>query len=185
MNNLRREIEDLKNHHSKEAFNRIYDSYSKSLYGYLLKVLKRSEVAEEILQETFLKMIDKIEYFKMGEDIEKSFKGWLFRLSTNLTFDYLRKQKIKKKYQEKLIGENNDENPLHQIIEAEKKTVFENMVKRLKASDRMFLSLKVYHGFSYMEISRMIGISENAVKQRFFRAKMALKDLSLKMESLR
>jgi len=82
--------------HSKRGFTILYDNYSTSLYNALIKIVRRSEVAEELLQDTFVKIWKNIERF---DDTKGTLFTWMLNIARNLAIDYLRSTSCKNQLQ--------------------------------------------------------------------------------------
>lgn len=92
MNEVERLVSHLKQG-DEEAFASLYSMFEKSLCNHLYKMLGSQEKAQEVFQETMIKMIKKIEFYESRSDLKNSFKAWLFRIGTNLAIDEIRKSK--------------------------------------------------------------------------------------------
>ena len=71
----------------------IYKEYSKIIYNYLFSLSNNTDIAEELMQETFYSAVKNINKFKN----ESSLKTWLSKIAKNKCFDYYKKQKECKK----------------------------------------------------------------------------------------
>ncbi|UOE93175.1 RNA polymerase sigma factor SigY [Alkalihalobacillus sp. LMS39] len=126
---------------------------------YLLKITLHPSLAEDITQETMIKSIEKIHQYNG----KAKFSSWLITIASNLYIDELRKQKRKTKWLQnqgvhQLLYENAHNND--EWVE-----VIEGLTK-LSSEYRIPLILKHYYGYTYEEISTMIGIAEGTVKSR-------------------
>lgn len=77
---------------SEDAFGELIDMYSASCYGYFYRLSGNAEVSNDLLSDLFMRLVEKIGSFKGG-----SFKSWLFRIASNLFYDYLRHQQRQKR----------------------------------------------------------------------------------------
>ncbi len=82
--------------HSERGFTILYDNYSTDLYIELLKIVRRIEVAEDLLQDTFVKIWKKIEQF---DSVRGTLFTWMLNIARNLAIDYLRSPACKKQLQ--------------------------------------------------------------------------------------
>src|SRR5271169_2024464 len=95
-------ISKLKNGDIK-AFEEAVLKYEKAIFGYILGMVNHRPTAEDLTQETFIKL-----YKNLGNiDLEKNFKSWLYKIATNTVYDWLR---TKKKSQELFIVDDEDNN---------------------------------------------------------------------------
>ena len=76
------------------AFEKLLFRYEKQIFFYILKFINQNENAQDIVQETFIKVYRSLKTF----DPEYKFKTWLFTIATNTAYDWLRKAKKRKKY---------------------------------------------------------------------------------------
>ncbi len=154
-----------------EAFRALYEAQGSAVLGYLVRMLGRREMAEELTQETFLTAIRKIAFFKPG--LDGGLKAWVFRIATNLAIDVLRREK-RISFEEP--PEQVDETSPHGELEKfEFSVALEAALAGLTPGQRMVFLLKEQEGMSLLEISRVCGASENAVKQSLFRTRAALR----------
>jgi RNA polymerase sigma-70 factor (ECF subfamily) len=130
------------------------------------------EEAEDIVQETFLKVLEKIATF----DITKDFRVWL-RL---LFYRQLSKRKKQRGLETKVDSESDylpeglDSFPSTSPIDAERHAIIEEALKHLTPNERELIFL-ITQGMSFPEIAKINNISENSVRVRLFRARQKLK----------
>src|SRR5512136_1089249 len=67
---------------------RLVERYQHRLYRYLLRLVSRPSIAEDLFQQTWLRVMERIQYY----DPRRSFEGWLFAVAHNLAIDYLRRR---------------------------------------------------------------------------------------------
>lgn len=152
-----------------QAFEEIVDAYKNKLYSFLVKLTCSRQDAEEILQEVFIRA-----WRHLGQYDERwMFSTWIYRIATNV---YKSWQKKKKKIQtvpvsEELISDIAVGSPEEAYEKNERKQEVIVLIQKLKENQRIPLILKYVKGFSYYEIGRIMGISEDAAKMRVFRAR--------------
>lgn len=147
------------------AFLEFYHHYKTPLYRHLRLMLKKEEEAQECLQETFLTVVKKIDFFKN----HISFKAWVYRIATNKAIDHIRKNK-KHKAMEYLdhhasTDQHFENNELWQML-----GVLENQ-------QRVVAHLRIIEEMSLKEEADAIGSSVMAVKQTMYRARIKLKEV--------
>lgn len=159
---------------SKQSFEELYYRYSARIYGNLKKLLKSDELAEEFLQEVFVKVWDK----RNNIDVEKSFRSYLFRISENMVFDFFRKAARDKKLQDHLISVATE---YYSHIE-ESLCINEDMAILSKAIDQLppkrrhiFMLCKI-EGKSYEEVSKELGISVSTINDHIVKASRSVKE---------
>src|SRR5207342_3843793 len=90
---------------NKQAFEKIYNLYSSRLFGNIFRMVKSESTAEEILQDTFLK----IWYNRTSIDLDRSFRSYLFRIAENNVYDFFRKAARDKKIRARLFAAATEE----------------------------------------------------------------------------
>lgn len=137
-------------------------------------------MAEELTQETFLTAIRKIGFFRSGPD--GGLKAWVFRIATNLAMDMLRRENRNQAPHpdddQDLALEISDETPGPQEV-LERVQVSQDLsaaLQTLTTAQRTIFLLKEQEEMSLLEISRVCGCSENAIKQSLFRTRAALRE---------
>ncbi len=154
----------------KEAQFRIYKLYYKSMYNTSLRIVNRSDEAEDIMQEAFLTAFHKLGSYKG----EVSFGVWLKRVVVNRSLDYLRKRKVE-------FEEARSDLPVYEE-EKEDETQFtveevKTAISQLADSYRTILSLILLEGYDHEEVSEILNISNVTSRTQFSRAKQHLRDL--------
>ena len=128
-------------------------------------------MAEELCQETFLMVIRKIGFFRAERD--SSLRSWVFRIATHLAIDLFRREKrfdITDRLPEGATEAADD-----LISRSELSEELQAALESLTASQRMIFLLHEQEEMSCMEISRICGCSENAVKQSLLRSRNILR----------
>jgi RNA polymerase sigma-70 factor (ECF subfamily) len=155
----------------ESAFQFLYDRHSKSLLRHLLHMMGNVQEAEDILHESFMLLIRKINFYEPRSDLSAGFKTWFYRLATHRAIDEIRKRK-KRSDNEEEIYESEDE----KYERKEFGMVLENEMRKLPALQRTVLSLRVHDDLSYLEIALICGKDVNSIKQSLFQARRTLKN---------
>lgn len=170
---------------SSDAFRAFYDAHGKGVFTYLIRLTGRKEMAEELTQETFLTALRKIGFFRAGPD--GGLKAWVFRIATNLAVDHLRREKRVIFTSTDDDGDDGDggkpksevadesQSPQTEMERLQFSQALSAALLELTSAQRMIFLLKEQEELSLLEISRVCGCSENAVKQGLFRARAALR----------
>ncbi len=149
--------------------------YLALVFGFIYRIVRDRAEAEDLTQETFVKAWKKLRSY----DREKNFKTWLFTIAKNTAFDLLRKKKsaafsdFDTELGENLLEETiADQNPLPEelAIRAEKKGLLEGALAKLPLQYRTIISLHYGEGFTFSEISEILGKPLNTVKSQSRRA---------------
>lgn len=160
---------------STDAFDLLYERYATSLLRHLICLMSNHQEAEDMLHESMMLMIQKINFYQPRADLKNSFKSWLFRLSTNRAIDEIRKRK------KHPVSEMEPSSaPLETVYETkEKEVIIAEMLHKLPLIQRVILSLRVHDDLSYQEISLICGKDINTIKQGLFQARKNMKNLML------
>jgi RNA polymerase sigma-70 factor (ECF subfamily) len=173
---------------SIQALGVVYDRYSKPLYCYLLRLLGNKDEAEDLLQETFCRLVEKLDYYQT----RGQFKAYIYRLAHNLAIDYVRRRKFvehpafsenqTEKLEQLLAGQASDVgNPFPDPAEeAQKQQTIERLVlavKQLPEDQKQVVAMKHYSGLSFKEIAEILGIPINTALGRMHYAIKNLRKL--------
>jgi RNA polymerase sigma-70 factor (ECF subfamily) len=164
-----------------EAFEALYDRYHKRLFHFILRFMKEKTSAEDILQETFLRLLKGKKHFRK----DSRFSTYLFTIARNLCLDTLKSWERKHVF---MSQENHMEKAMEKskgpdkiLEETEIGKIIQNEIQALPLDQREVLVLSKYSGLSYDEIARIVGSTTAAVKQKAYRAMLSLK---LKLKNL-
>lgn len=155
-----------------QAFRELYQAYGSSIYSYLMRVTGRREMAEDLCQETFLMVIRKIGFFRAERD--SSLRSWIFRIASHLAIDLFRREK-RFDITENVPETATSEAPDQLLSKSQYSEELQVALNSLTASQRMIFLLHEQEEMSCMDISRVCGCSENAVKQSLLRSRNQLK----------
>jgi len=168
------------------AFDELVRRYGDRVLGYLIRMSGNREQAEDLFQETFKRVHEKAHTFRGPQ-----FKGWLFRIATNVALDGIRRGKHNKaiSLNQQLDYENpNSEqlsaavtadsscNPSEQASKAEQTEQVRQAIRSLPSRQRATLVLAYYQQLSYTDVAEVMGCSVGTVKTQMFRALKTLAD---------
>lgn len=156
------------------AFSQVVERYKRRLMSFLSRMLADRETAEEILQETFLRVYRERGRFRQ----ELSFSTWVFTIAANLAKSELRKRsRWKFLGLETILDRPGREPSPESVMEAkELGMVLENEIGSLPAVFREAFLLRDVEGLSYDEIARVCEAPLGTVKSRVNRARLLLQD---------
>ena len=158
------------------AFEALYERHAAHLLRHLFCLMGNQQEAEDMLHESMMLMIQKINFYQPKAELKNSFKSWLYRLSTNRAIDEIRKRKSSAAFEaEEMSAESPDQDEVYQIKERE--FIISDLLLKLPLLQRMVLSLRVLDDLTYLEISAVCGRDVNTVKQGLFHARKAMKNL--------
>ncbi len=157
------------------AFEALYDRYQKRLFHFILRFVRERALAEDILQETFLRLLKGKRRFRK----DSRFSTYLFTITRNLCLDTLKSWEKRHVFtsQENNIERTTDKSkgPDKLLEETEMGKILQNAIQSLPPDQREVLILSKYSGLSYDGIARIVESSPAAVKQKAYRAMLSLK----------
>ncbi|MCE2864402.1 MAG: RNA polymerase sigma factor [Flavobacteriia bacterium] len=149
----------------------LFDIYAPKLYVVCLRYLKDQMRAQDVLQDTFVKIFAHIGNYKS----EGAFEGWLKRIAVNTCLDQLRKDK-------KLLTDVSLDDVSHKLAHQDysaEKLMADDLLKLVQALPdgyRTVFNLFAIEGFSHQEIAQQLSISESTSKTQYLRARAYLKE---------
>ena len=162
----------------REAFMTLTSFYQKKVFLLAYSFFRNREDALDIVQETFLRLYQKITLFRRGEN----FQNWLLQIAKNLCIDLYRKDYGKNKelqsgmpVEEMNISSQDSPDP---YASSDLKRIFSACIKKLAERQRMIFVMKHYNQLKYKEIAQILGISLGTVKSLHFKAVQNLRGLA-------
>lgn len=154
------------------AFTVLYARYEAPVYGFCLRLLGDRDLAEDAFQDTFVTLIDqRFRYRDQGR-----LRGWLFTIARNVCLDRLRMAERRDNLRPFLSRSSALRRSPAQA--AEERDELTRLLAVLPSDQREILLLHRHAGFSYTEIAEMKGSTEAAVKQKAYRAAVALRNVA-------
>jgi RNA polymerase sigma-70 factor (ECF subfamily) len=157
------------------AFEALYDRYNKRLFHFILRFVKERSLAEDILQETFLRILRARKSYRKGS----RFSTYLFTIGRNLCLDALkswqRRHLLISQEDDIERAPDNSKGPRKILEETEMGKILQNEIQALPPDQKEVLLLSKYSGFSYDEIAQIVESTSAAVKQKVYRAMLSLK----------
>jgi len=158
------------------AFNDVVVAYRKRILGTIARLIARPDDVEDVGQEVFLRLYFSLDQLRSPE----VFEPWLYRLTVNAAYDYLRKQRRRQESRMadlseqqvmiadavaggKLDKEDRRRQQLRETVDA--------LLCSVSEEDRILLTLKEVEGLSLKELEAIYNVNENALKVRLFRAR--------------
>jgi RNA polymerase sigma-70 factor (ECF subfamily) len=158
------------------AFNQIVSAYRRRIMGTISHVIGRPEDVEDVAQEVFIRL-----YFSLGQlRTAEVFEPWLYRLTVNASYDYLRKSR--RRVESRMADLSEQQVMMADAVagsraqsdETEKRRVrdtVQELLSTVSEEDRILLTLKEVEGLSLKELEKIYHVNENALKVRLFRAR--------------
>jgi RNA polymerase sigma-70 factor, ECF subfamily len=158
------------------AFNEIVRAYRKRILGTIARLIGRPEDVDDVGQEVFLRLYFSLDQLRTPE----VFEPWLYRLTVNAAYDYLRRQKRRPESRMSDLSEQQvmmadaSAGGKHQVEESRRTKIREfvqSLLGKVSEEDRILLMLKEVEGLSLKELEKVYSVNENALKVRLFRAR--------------
>jgi RNA polymerase sigma-70 factor (ECF subfamily) len=158
------------------AFNELVLAYRKRILGTISRLIGRPEDVEDVGQEVFVRLYYSLDQLRTPE----VFEPWLYRLTVNASYDYLRRAKRRSESrmadlseQQVLMadslagGRQEDEDRQKSQV----REFMDALFRHVSEEDRLLLTLKEVEGLSLRELEQIYNVNENALKVRLFRAR--------------
>lgn len=164
----------------ERAFREIVERYQAKVFSIIHGIVRQRNDVEDIAQQVFAKI-----YFSIGKfDFRSSLITWIYKITVNECYDYLRKRKVRKLVYESDLSEDEvrrvehtepatDQQPLADSSLANRDYLFK-LLSKVSEEERNLLMLKEVEGHSVEELAGMTGMNENTIKVKLFRARQKL-----------
>lgn len=164
-----------------KAFEQIVRRYQRQVANILYLTLGSRKDVEDLTQDVFLRVHASLARIK----VESTLFSWIYRVAVNIAIDEVRRRKIRKVVSLDFLtepggSEFEPQDPVRtsdRVLAGEKRDKILAALRKLSPSHRIALVLREYEDLSYREIAETLGISEQAVKSRIFRAREELQRL--------
>jgi len=162
------------------AFREIVERYQSKVFSIIHGIVRQRNDIEDIAQQVFAKVYLSLRSF----DFRSSLITWIYKITVNECFDYLRKRKVRRLVYESDLSEDevrrveNTDPAIERQISADSSLAQRDYVlkllTRVSEEERNLLILKEVEGFSVEELAAKTGMNENTVKVKLFRARQKL-----------
>jgi RNA polymerase sigma-70 factor (ECF subfamily) len=160
-----------------QAFTVLVDRYKYMVYTLAMRMVKNREEAEEISQDTFLRVYNALGNFKGGSKLST----WVYKIAYFRSLDYIKKQgrtpiltAIEGAVENTFFEQDGI---LDKLEQNEKKGVIKEALNALPGNDGVLLTLHYFEELSLQEIAEILEISANNVKVKLFRARKRLQHI--------
>ena len=164
------------------ALSELITRYQNRLYRYLLRMVRQPAEAEDLFQQTWLRVVEKIRSF----DASRNFDAWLFTLARNLALDHLRRirpESLDEPLADSLASETladriprKDETPLDHALAAERRTEIIEAMAALPMTYREVLTLRFEEEMKIEEIAQLTAVPVSTAKSRLQRSLKQLRN---------
>lgn len=158
------------------AFNEIVLAYRKRIMGTISRLIGRPEDVEDVAQEVFVRLYYSLDQLRTPE----VFEPWLYRLTVNASYDYLRRARRRNESrmadlsEQQVLMADSLASGRQEGVERQKGRVrdfVDALFQHVSEEDRLLLTLKEVEGLSLKELEKIYSVKENAIKVRLFRAR--------------
>jgi len=158
------------------AFNQVVQAYRKRILGTIARLIGRPEDVEDVGQEVFLRLYFSLDQLRTAE----VFEPWLYRLTVNAAYDYLRRQRRRHEHRMSDLSEQQVlmadavagvKRDAEDTRRAKIRETVDDLLGKISEEDRILLTLKEVEGLSLKELEKIYQVNENALKVRLFRAR--------------
>ena len=162
-------IADLKNVKTKEkAFRELIYLYKKRLYWHIRKIVISHDDADDVLQNTFIKIFRNIDTFNQ----QSKLYSWIYRIATNESITFINKRAKERKedisdYQQELVSTLTNDNL---FTGDEIQLILQKAIATLPEKQKLVFNMKYFDELKYTEISEILETSVGALKASYFHA---------------
>ncbi len=171
----------------EKAFRELLGKYKRSVFSICLRMARRKEDAEDLAQDVFVKVFSMLERY----DPKYAFSSWLFKITSNLCIDFIRKRKVELiSIDEPVKIESGEfarqfqspgENPEKISMHSESAGFLIKAVEKLPPHYKIIILLRHQEGLSYDEIAATLDVPLGTVKARIHRAREMLRGILVDM----
>lgn len=159
----------------RDALSYLYDHYSAALYGVVLRIVKKEDIAEEVLQDAFMKIWNSIGQYDASRG---RLFTWMFNLSRNLSIDKLRSKEIKRELKTDNVADNVRSIETRHYDQQQIDGIgIDKLLNHLKAEQQLIINLLYLQGYTQSEVAEEYGIPLGTVKTRHRLAMIHLRKL--------
>ena len=160
------------------AFNELYNAYSKPMYLKVLRMVKNKDVADELVQELFIKLWDN----RRKINLEKSFQSFMYTIAQNLVYNYFRKVASDNNMIESLLLRGVDYDPGAEeiLLNKEANALLQQAIDQLSPQRKQAFKLCKIEGRSYEEASQIMGVSVATINSHITQSLQTIKIYVLK-----
>ena len=171
----------------ERSFEILFERYKARIYTFAVRFVRDAKIAEDILQETFIKLFRKARHFRH----QAKFSTWLYTIAANLCKDELKRRRRREtvSLDAPATDQSLEGRPLPTVqilsdssewprVEAEKREfsrVLAQALEELPENSRMVVELHVMHGLRYREVAEVLGIPIGTVQSRMHNAVQLLR----------
>ncbi len=165
----------------ERAYRALLERYERPVFTICLRMVRDRELAADLAQDAFIKVFSMLDRY----DRRYAFSSWLFKITSNLCIDHLRRRRVETvPMDDPIAGEDGDirrqyaadgPDPHQQAERSERMAMLEEAIAELPEHYRVILLLRHQEHLAYEEIARVLDVPLGTVKARIHRAREALR----------
>ncbi|MBO0324231.1 RNA polymerase sigma factor [Muricauda sp. CAU 1633] len=160
-----------------QEFAKLVDKYKVLVFTIAMRMLKNREEAEEVAQDSFLKIYKSLKKFKGDAKLST----WIYRIAYNTCLDRIKKNKkeLNNRSIDEVSGYQVAElgNALEEMLQKEKSALIKNSIQSLSPTDAAILTLYYFEENNLNELAKTLKISPNTAKIKLYRARLRLAEV--------
>lgn len=165
------DLVELLRQKNRDGYNQLYERYAGTLYGIIFKIVTDTSTAEDILQDTFVKVWKNINNYSAEKG---SFFTWLLNITRYTAIDYLRSKQHKQKTKTQTTTDNEYIQEAIYTVNNVDNSSLKGLVAKLEPKYREVIDLVYFWGYTQDEVSKILNMPLGTVKTR---ARMGLQIL--------
>lgn len=166
------ELFDRVQGHDSRAFDQLMRELSPELFHFILRMVSNAEDAQDILQDTFVRVWEKSHQFKGNSTV----KTWIFRIAINLSYNHLKKRnRWSYAFLDEIKTLVSGSDPEKEVDKAFNASLLEKSLVTLTPRQHAVVVARLYQDLPFAEIATAIGCSVNSAKVHFHEGKKRIK----------
>lgn len=154
----------------------LYDLYGKKMYSVCLRYCQNRDIAKDVMQDGFVKILTSISQFKFTGPVE----AWMRRIMVNTAIQFYRDSMQLKEVE---LDQAQEEVKFDSVMDKLSKDEILGLIQKLATGYRTVFNMYVIEGYSHAEIAEALGINENTSKSQLSRARVILQQEIQKLNS--
>jgi RNA polymerase sigma-70 factor, ECF subfamily len=130
-----------------QAFEVVYENTNRGVFSMIISIVNNKAVTEDLMQDTYIKMIEKIHSYKRG----KNFYAWLMQIAKNTALDHYRKYK-----RETVYDPQDKDYVFEQSVEEDKSYMVQDLIKPLDEEEKQIVLLRIVSNRKFKDIARTV-----------------------------
>ena len=130
-----------------KAFEEVYENTKKGVFSMIISIVNNRAVTEDLMQDTYIKMIEKIHYYKKG----RNFYAWLMQIAKNTALDYYRKHK-----REVVYDPQEKDYVFEKSVKQDESYMVQDLIKPLDEEEKQIVLLRIVSDNKFKDIAKIV-----------------------------